>query len=212
MTDAFIYHCGDVVGYDLQLSRLYCERCGKVGSPEAFGVVSERKELPEMKHKIPGAATPRRPAGNAVPVSAAMRLVVLVAALGFPVTAEAQAVSAYRLTIYPQGSASAVSATDIPVGMLTCNVVPPTVPTGTIANPRSLDFPDPAVTGRVCEWVEPASGGPFSRLPYSATLVYEATLRAVNSAGAGPEGPRSNPFSRPGLPPAAAPGTVRVRP
>lgn len=209
MTDAFIYHCGDVVGYDLQLSRLYCERCGKVGSPEAFGVTRERKDLPEMKHKTPGVAAKQKGTGNATVLGAAL-LVVMAVTLG-PSTAAAQPITLYRLTLYPQGGTSVVSTYDIPVGALVCNVLPPTVPPGIVANPRMLDIPDPNNVGRVCEWTDPGTGGPFSRLPFSTTLVYEATMRAVNLAGAGPEGPRSNPFSRPGTPP-AAPGAVRVRP
>lgn len=75
MTDAFIYHCGDVVGYDLQLSRLYCERCGKVGSPEAFGVVRDQKDSG-------AAARPRAGAGRRRLESATARTSPRAAALG----------------------------------------------------------------------------------------------------------------------------------
>ena len=72
MTDAFIRHCGEIVRYDVQLSRLHCELCGKVGTPEAFGVVRDSG----------AAARPRAGAGRRRLESATARTSPRAAALG----------------------------------------------------------------------------------------------------------------------------------
>jgi len=59
-----------------------------------------------------------------------------------------------------------------------CNLAPTTAPTGTVVNPASLEFDDPALVGRVCR-VNFASY--FSTLP--AATGYKATTTYTYSDG-----------------------------
>lgn len=123
--------------------------------------------------------------------------------------AEAQAVADYRLSIYNVGAAAPITTFTFPAAQAVCGQARIVV-TGTQANPTQIRWDDPAAPTLDCVRVETA-GGPLFALPFSATLTYDSTLAATNTAGTSPESARSNSFTRPGASP-AAPVNVRLRP
>lgn len=134
-------------------------------------------------------------------------LTVLIGVVAIPAGADAQPATSYSVRIYAQGGAAPISTYDIPAAQVTCGLAKLVVGTAT-ANPTRISWDDPADATKDCRWTD-AGTGPLFALPFSSTLIYEMTLRAVNSVGPTPESGRSNPFSRPGAVP-PTPGHLRV--
>jgi hypothetical protein len=135
-----------------------------------------------------------------------LALVLLV----LPSVAQAQTQASYTLRIYVQGGA-VVSATSIPGPLFTCGQ-PRNTTSGTMHNPTTVNFVDPADGTLDCKYTD-GGNGPLAALPNGAA-VYVATLAAVNSAGvSSPESPTSNTFDKPAVvqPPPPPPTPVNVR-
>lgn len=132
-------------------------------------------------------------------------LTVIIAVVATP--ADAQPITGYQLRIFAQGGAAPISTFDIPASAVTCGLPKIAVGTAT-ANPTRARWDDPSDATRDCGWTDNGTG-PLFALPFSSTLIYEATLRSVNVAGPSPESARSNPFSRPGAVP-PTPGNLRL--
>lgn len=137
-----------------------------------------------------------------------MRVFWLLVFLLVPVLAEAQAITAIQLTFYRQGT-QAMTPFEIPLSAMTCGQTRTAPPTGTVLNPNTYRFNDPNAPTLDCVYSEPA-GGPLFMLELDAAVSYTARGRLRNSAGLGPEGPDSNPFSRPGSAPTATPAGLRI--
>lgn len=131
--------------------------------------------------------------------------VLLVALAG---VAEAQAVTSYTFKVCTRGAACTTPITTYTIPAAEVQSGQPKVPTppGTVSNPRYVRWDDPNNPTLDMVWDSGASSGPLFALPFSTTLVYDATIAAVNAVATGPESPRSNPFNRPGSPPAALTG------
>jgi hypothetical protein len=111
-----------------------------------------------------------------------------------PGVAGAQTIDSYRLNYYNPGAAAPLQQSDaFPASGVACNVEKPTV-INTI-NPTTAVWDDPANAGKVCMFIIPTTG----TLPSLPLGSYEATLVAINSAGASAESNRA-PFSRLALP------------
>lgn len=136
--------------------------------------------------------------------------------LFLPVLAEAQAITALRVTFYRTGaSAPAVAPFDIPLSVFQCGRPRVADPTGTVINPTAYMIDDPAdealpqAQRRQCLYVEPP-GGALTMLPFDTEAAYTARSRYINSVDIGQEGPDSNPFSRPGSAPTVTPAGLRI--
>lgn len=147
------------------------------------------------------------PGGSRTPSRAVAVLALTTGLLWLPASplasaAQAQAITAEVLTIYRQGQSTAATA---PIVLSRANIqcAQPTIPVpGTVVNPLRAAWPDPADQTRDCVYTDPGSG-PLAMLAIDATVVYEATLVFRNSVGDSDASPRSNLFTRPGIPPVA---------
>lgn len=142
-------------------------------------------------------------------------VLTLVALLFSAITASAQVVDSWRLTICPPavaGTACAGSPTAT-VGTftliaVTCNlpVQPtPTIPPPVNQNPVRVVWDDPAIVGRSCLWVPAAGSPPMNLAPGN----YEATLIAVSGTTVSAESVRV-PFTNVLVVVVSAPTGVRV--
>ena len=127
-----------------------------------------------------------------------------------PTAAQAQPVTGYTLAVYLRGGDAPTVTHAVPAAEVVCGQPRQTAP-AVVANPRYVRWNDPSAPALDCVWDSGATAGPLFALPFSPTQEYDATLRAVNTAGASPESARSNPFSRPGVAPAVLSG-LRVLP
>lgn len=114
----------------------------------------------------------------------------------------AQTIDRYRLQIYLAGGAQPVQTQEFPATAVVCGQTPPPTNASTV-NPTKAVWTDPADATRVCLYTAQA-GDPLLGLPVGS---YEATLVAVNAAGASPESNRA-PFSRLDAP--SAPAGLRL--
>lgn len=124
----------------------------------------------------------------------------------------AQTITGYQLRIYLNGGGAApVTTYDFSAAAVACGVTPKAVaPAGVAANPNTLSWDNPTnPTIEDCRWTDPGTG-PLLALPFSMTSTYTARVVYVNTAGMGPEGTPSNPFSRPGSSPVTFPANVRM--
>jgi len=136
---------------------------------------------------------------------------LLIVLLCIPALADAQTITSYQMRVYLTGGGAApVTTYDIPAAAVTCGQPKVTV-AGAVTNPTRAAWDDPADPARDCVWTDTGSGVLFA-LPFSLTSTYTASLVATNAAGTGPESPRSNPFSRPGLAPGALANVRLSRP
>ncbi len=115
-----------------------------------------------------------------------------------------------EVTIYRQGASTpAVAPALIPISQWVANQTPVTPPAGTVVNPNQIRVDDPANTGRDLVYTDPPTGV-LSLLGFDPVNVYVATVKFVNQVGLGPASNNSNPFSRPGTTPTAAPANPRL--
>jgi hypothetical protein len=140
------------------------------------------------------------------------RLMLVLVLLALPSLAHAQTQASYTLRIYTQIGA-AVSATSIPGTLFTCGQ-PRNTTSGTMHNPTTVNFIDPADGTKDCIYTDTGSG-PLAALP-NAPTIYVASLAAVNSAGvSSTESSLSNTFDKPAVvqppPPPPTPVNVRVK-
>ena len=123
----------------------------------------------------------------------------------------AQSNSSYDWRIFQQGTETQVASGSIPAAQINCGLIPATPTPGTIANPAGFAFTDPTNALLECAYNDAQNGNQvFGGLPFAATA-YDLRVRAVNTAGQGPEATASNPFTRPGFAPAIL-TNVRVTP
>ena len=113
----------------------------------------------------------------------------------------AQQIDAYEIRYYNAGAAQPFQIYPLPTGSYLCNQTPTT--STIVSNPIAAEWDDPAASGRACRYVE-VPGGPLLSFPIGN---YEATLKAINLAGASPESNRS-PFAIGALP--GAPTNFKV--
>lgn len=119
-------------------------------------------------------------------------------------------ITSYELQVYAAGvdpqTGAPTQVNPIPLSVVLCNLAPTPMPTGTVINPRTLEFTDPAVSGRACR---------VDRSTFLLALPvlpgYRLTLTALSSAGPSARSNTSNPFDVTAVPPAAPTG-VGVRP
>lgn len=125
--------------------------------------------------------------------------------------ADAQALTGYQIRFYLEGGGAApVSTFDFTAAQVQCGQAKSTAPSA-VLNPTVVRWDDPADPARDCVWTDTGTG-PLFAIPFSATNVYRGRLVAVNAAGQSPESAPSNPFSRPGLAPAAPVNVRLIRP
>lgn len=132
-------------------------------------------------------------------------MIALLSTLASPLvsSAHAQAITAEVLTIYRQGQTTPATAPIVlPRANIQCAQTTIAPPGGTVANPLRAAWPDPADATRDCVYRDPGNG-PLAMLAFDAAVVYEATLVFRNGAGDSAASPRSNLFTRPGVPPAS---------
>lgn len=147
------------------------------------------------------------PGGSWTPSRNAVVLALTIALLWLPVSplvssAQAQPVTAGVMTIYRQGQTIPVSAPIVlPPANFQCGQAAVTVPVAPVPNPLRAAWPDPTDVSKDCVYLDPGNG-PLAMLPFDATAVYRSTVRLRNMAGDSGESPLSNPFTRPGVPPA----------
>jgi hypothetical protein len=130
------------------------------------------------------------------------RLLIGAVLVVIPALASAQTVTGITLQAYA-GTTAVGTPTVTLLTAWTCNLVAPTVPTGTITNPRDIWIPDPinnptgVLTGVWCHLVDNGVSGPVSKLPFGATA-YTMMAQFVNVVGNSPNSPSSNAFTEPG--------------
>lgn len=125
------------------------------------------------------------------------KFLYLLVALLWPHILHAQtaAITGFELQVYAAGVDPAVGApmqtNTIPLTStgVTCNLVPSAAVTGTIANPRSIEWDDPWTPGRICR----ADGAAFLALPLGSG--YRVTLTALSSSGPSDRSAASAPFA-----------------
>jgi hypothetical protein len=101
---------------------------------------------------------------------------------------EAQSpITGYEVRYYNVGAQAPFQTFPLPTGSYTCNLAP--VSSTITANPTTIVWDDPAVSGRFCAYKE-TTGGPLLSFPVGN---YEASLVALNQFGASPESNRA-PF------------------
>lgn len=121
----------------------------------------------------------------------------LLVLLLLPIALTAQAPSSYIIGYYQPGAPQPIQTFTFQASAVMCNQPSPAVGTPSVSvNPTKAVWNDPDNAGKVCLWTDPGTG-PLFTAPIPGT--YEATLKAVNAAGTGPESNRA-PFSRLGLP------------
>lgn len=103
-----------------------------------------------------------------------------------------QPVDQYEFRIYAQGAPSPLTTSRIAANLTVCDLVPPPVVAGPIANPTALVWDDPQRPGRVCQW---AFNAPTDQLVQLPDGQHEGTVAAVYLNTAGLETPRV-PFVR----------------
>lgn len=133
-----------------------------------------------------------------------MRIVwVMAAVLLVAAGAQAQTViDSYDLKYFNAGATSPVQTESFPSTDAVCDQEDPSP--GSSVNPTQVIWDDPDVAGRVCIRIS----SPGSVLPSLPIGNYDATLSAVNVAGASGDSNRA-PFSVVGSP--AAPSGLRLR-
>lgn len=125
-------------------------------------------------------------------------------ALGAPAQAQDPPTS-YTLRVYAQGAASPLTTLDVPIIGISCDQPDTPPPAETPTNPKKWAWDDPDRVGRDCVYLD---GARFDALPDGD---YDATIIAVNAAGASTEHPRV-PFVRRRPQPPAAPMGLRIFP
>lgn len=128
-----------------------------------------------------------------------IRLALVCGLLGIAGSLQAQSLpTSYQAAFYNAGAAQPLQQSDTFLRTAaSCNQTAPT--TVSTVNPTRVVWNDEANPGKVCVFAFPSSAALFS-LPIPGS--YEATLKAVNAAGASAESNRA-PFSR--LAPSAVP-------
>ena len=121
-------------------------------------------------------------------------------ALASVASAQTAPTDTYRARIYNRTIPGLSTTYDIPASQVQCGQVRVNPPTGTVANPTTFRWQLQPTDTTDCVWTDPGTG-PLFALPVSGTE-YDATVSAINTAGESPESARSNPFTRPGSPPA----------
>jgi hypothetical protein len=142
------------------------------------------------------------------------RVILTLTCLSVPALVHAQVpvvqppITAVRFVI--SGGVSPVT-NDIPVTSLVSQTGTACAPvTASVTNPTSFVYKILATDTTCWKYQDPGSG-PLLSLPIGAT-VYTSTVAYVNSNGAGPVSPISNPFSRPGVLPSTAPAVLSLAP
>jgi len=135
------------------------------------------------------------------------RLLLILAVLLVPTLAHAQTITGITLQAMTGGTPVGTPSVTV-LTAWTCNQPAPVTPSGTVLNPRTISVPDPILnptgllTGPWCVLKDNGTNGPISKLPFGSAI---DTMVAsfVNSVGASPSSPGSNPFSEPGTSPNA---------
>lgn len=126
-------------------------------------------------------------------------------------TAQTAPTVMYRARIYNTTITGLATTYDFPASQVVCGQVRVNPPAGVVANPVQFRWEDPANASLDCVWTD-AGTGPLFALPVG-TANYEATLQGISEAGlVSNESARSNPFWRPGSPPATPTQFRLVRP
>lgn len=126
-------------------------------------------------------------------------------------TAQTAPTVTYRARIYNTTIVGLATTYDFPASQVMCGQVRVSPPAGVVANPTQFRWEDPANASLDCVWTD-AGTGPLFALPVGADN-YDATLQGISEAGlTSDESARSNPFWRPGSPPATPTQFRLVRP
>lgn len=126
-------------------------------------------------------------------------------------TAQPAPTVTYRARIYNTTIAGLATTYDFPASQVVCGQTRVNPPAGVVANPVQFRWEDPANASLDCVWTD-AGTGPLFALPVG-TDNYDATLQGISEAGlVSAESARSNPFWRPGSPPATPTQVRLIRP